>query len=309
MERNDLTIVAQGRLHRHVFDHLRAYLGFARQVIISCWADDDLSQIDAWAEHAGIGKIPVVDNILRLDLEPVARVASASIARPLTSPVVVVRSGPVEVVDTLLASSNCGDHGNVYRQCISTLAGLERTTTAMAIKLRADEYYEDLSVVLARMAANPNKIVTNNIFFLRDHIRKFHASDHLMGGSTQALTAMFGISKQRCETASTFLPGVMSEGVLAFLLQGTRERAEYFRKGGTSAEQILTTSFLLHKGLPLDLERSRELTQEHFDVVPLASLGRYVWRHATKALKILWQTIQYSDLIEFVYTFVEFNSN
>jgi hypothetical protein len=145
----------------------------------------------------------------------------------------------VEVVRSKLAAAP---------QLVSTLAGLERCQTRYAIKCRSDEYYSDLSALLNKSLLHPQKFVSNNILFLRRH---WHPSDHLFAGDAELLRKAVKIN-----LADGFQQGM---------------DIDY------CTETRLALSFLRAKGVEVSVDRHDESFREHFDVVPVSRLGRYVW--------------------------------
>jgi hypothetical protein len=81
------------------------------------------------------------------------------------------------------------NQSNRFYQFYTTLKGMQLVDTEYVIKLRSDEYYTNLDPFVERVLANPEKIVTNEVFFRdprSDGNENFmlHPSDHLYGGKT-----------------------------------------------------------------------------------------------------------------------------
>jgi hypothetical protein len=92
---------------------------------------------------------------------------------------------------------------NRYFHFLSTLLGLELSKTEYSIKLRSDEFYSNLDPFLENIKKNPDKITTNDVFFRRFPFRKFHPSDHLVGGSTHLMKDVFTRAKDYSENPKT----------------------------------------------------------------------------------------------------------
>jgi hypothetical protein len=75
---------------------------------------------------------------------------------------------------------------NRFYQFYTAHKGVQLTDTEYVIKVRSDEYYTDLTAFAEKMLENPEKMVTNEIFFRNPFSNQFedfafHPSDHLYG--------------------------------------------------------------------------------------------------------------------------------
>lgn len=167
-----------------------------------------------------------------------------------------VDTAAIPVVLTTPPPAGCGyNYGNVLLQAITTHAGLAHVATPWALKTRCDEYYTDFGPFIAAMRGSPGKLITNNVFFRADKVYKFHPSDHVIGGRTDAMRETFRILRDRC-------------------LSG--EPAPRGQPGWMPTEALITTSFLRHLGIEADPRRSREIMQEHIGLVRLSQMGRFL---------------------------------
>lgn len=89
---------------------------------------------------------------------------------------------------------------NIYLQVHSTLFGLIQCKTHYAIKVRADEWYDDFSEFILSMKKHPNKITTHTMFFRTISQYPYHISDHVIGGTKENLLKMFNNAKYMLET-------------------------------------------------------------------------------------------------------------
>jgi hypothetical protein len=87
---------------------------------------------------------------------------------------------------------------NRYYHFYSTEMGLRISTTEYSIKMRSDEFYSDLQEFEATVKRNPDKIVTNDVFF-RNHNVPIHPCDHLMGGTTKNMFSIFQYARRMAE--------------------------------------------------------------------------------------------------------------
>jgi hypothetical protein len=92
---------------------------------------------------------------------------------------------------------------NRFYQFYGTLRGLLLVETEFAIKMRADEYYTDLIPLAEAILANPDKMVSNEVFFRNPESIEaenfiFHPSDHLFGGKTSLLKNALELCVEDC---------------------------------------------------------------------------------------------------------------
>jgi hypothetical protein len=83
-------------------------------------------------------------------------------------------------------------YGNVWYQCLTTLAGLKAVSSDHVIKSRTDEHWSNLDVMVHKIKAS-NRLVSVNIYFKRPCWFPFHIGDHLFGGPTDLLRRGFEI--------------------------------------------------------------------------------------------------------------------
>lgn len=167
---------------------------------------------------------------------------------------------------------------NINYQVASTLNGLKKVTTKYAIKLRSDEYYSDLSKFIKKIKDNPEKIVANNVFFREDSYEAFHPSDHVIGGTTENMLGMFNYAFVMCQRE--FGKAVLTSDYFNIPRQEWKDHhtdvGEFVKRGEICPEVFLCFSYLLSKGVKLDLSKSKEIMKKHFDVVPVADMGKCV---------------------------------
>jgi hypothetical protein len=80
---------------------------------------------------------------------------------------------------------------NLDYQLITTINGLNLVDTEWVIKVRADEYYSNLELVVDKMKLNQNKIVSSSMYFRKWGMYKFHCGDKLIGGKLENVKLMF----------------------------------------------------------------------------------------------------------------------
>lgn len=165
-------------------------------------------------------------------------------------------------------SSNQIQNGqNVYFQVHSTLAGLLKCSTEYAIKVRADEWYNDFSSFIQCMKQWPDKITTHNMFFRKIGEYPYHISDHVIGGKTENLLRMFKMCKKNLEENKS-LPAIP-------------------RMLSICPEQWLTVAYMrCFYDEESILSNIKEKMTTHFQIVPVDSFKDF-------RLSYTWQNIRH----------------
>jgi hypothetical protein len=175
-------------------------------------------------------------------------------------------------IDSLKPLNN---EANRYYQFFSTLKGVLMTTTEYVIKMRSDEYYTDLIPFAKKMLSNPEKLITNDVFFRNpetDDNENFlcHPSDHLFGGKTAHIRKMLELSVEDCATKSN------DDLVIKFADLKNRSY-------NIVPEQQMFGNFILAKNpkysfqtkAPNAREEIIKLMKENCEIVPSTELGFY----------------------------------
>lgn len=84
-----------------------------------------------------------------------------------------------------------GGHQNQNYQFASTINGLYLSNTEYVIKIRGDEYYNNIEYILSEMEKHPNKIYSSPVFFRHWSFMKYHISDHVIAGTRENVLLMF----------------------------------------------------------------------------------------------------------------------
>ena len=123
--------------------------------------------------------------------------------------------------------------GNVNYQVASSLNGARLVKTKYLIKARCDERYEDLSVFIETMKANPDLLTTqepfyrykrksqeeSNVIYTTHEYYKSKISDHVMGGTTEKMLNCFQVAFDGCRD-HTFPRKAFPENVLQDCFDG-----------------------------------------------------------------------------------------
>ena len=172
-----------------------------------------------------------------------------------------------------------GRHGPnpwIY-QCYSTLKGLEATKAHFSIKLRSDESYPNLDEMINRLNFWYHKenliykVITSDIYFRFDAQEKFHPSDHIIAGRTRMLREGFknAVANARAERGKGYeFPEVLiCTSIIESIWDTEKKRYE-----------------------KADPERSRELMQKYFDILPIKELPEAVWSSSYRKYEPLTQS-------------------
>lgn len=163
-----------------------------------------------------------------------------------------------------IRENNIQNAQNLFLQVYSTYVGLHRCKTEYAIKVRADEWYQDFSYFIIAMQNHPHHITTHNMFFRNIGQYPYHMSDHVIGGKRENLLKMF----QSCKD----------------ILEKKESLPDIPRMLKCCPEQWLTISYLRCFYSKMDLlnyDTITEKMQRHFFIVPITAFKdfriRYTW--------------------------------
>lgn len=225
---------------------------------------------------------------------------------------------------------------NVYYQCMSTLAGLnaairhgEETGEQydIAIKLRSDQSFGNLTPIINAVKSNPDKYTCSNLHFRPDHISKFHASDKLIGAGIFRLRDCFRTALRRCmampmhlssglyeipaihptsppyayDTSCCIDPTYGHSSVPPFaesdkeppVLGRPRKLAHNY--DGVYPEVLIATSWLMAQGIMPNRFFSRAQMKKHFQIVKVEDMLPYVNKYANGMIEHNWLEIDHID--------------
>lgn len=165
-----------------------------------------------------------------------------------------------EVPDT----SNVYNDQNRYLQFVSTYAGLRAVGTEYVIKVRSDEYYSNLLPAIEKFLKNPNKILTNNVFFRKSACLRYHPSDHLIIGRTSFLKEVYENCIVECEQNG--------DAIEAGVFKQTPKRIV------PEQQFAMTCIRKLEKKpfkFPQDTKKVSEVMRKHFEIIDNRELGNF----------------------------------
>jgi len=158
---------------------------------------------------------------------------------------------------------------NIYLQCLTTLSGLRNVNTEYSIKVRSDEYRTDFSMFVDKIFKNPNKIITDNVFFRSKKYAKYCISDHCFGGKTEILLKSFENIKKKCEDGTYFKENYFLEEIL-------RPTKYWCGDKVYSPEQIISTEIIQSFGDDIDPKNSKEQMMKYFDLIRIKDMGKFI---------------------------------
>ena len=236
--KEDTTIVVQGVLDEVSIDNFKNYKKYADNIVFSVWDTDE-------ARHL----------LKKVSDEEGVRIA-------LISPHNYILGNKDND-----ASLDCTyyNNANICLQALTTHVGLARVSSKFVIKVRGDESYEDMGGFLRVIKENPEKMTTNNLFFCRDSIEKFHPSDHVIGGTTENIYRTF----KRLTTYCFNQKGRSKHDVMKASEIGVEGL------GTMSPETFICLCFLQHKGVKIDADNSVNIMKNNVAMVPCSDMGDF----------------------------------
>lgn len=153
----DLSIIIQGPLNPILLKSIPNYLRFGNVILSTCYERND-------------DEYQLIDDLLR------CKYSNFTIVQQ-----------HVEEYDLFNAH-------NVYRQAITTLEGLYFTKTQYAIKVRTDEFFENLLPVIDKLKSD--HVVCSDFFYYGGF--PYQISDHIIGMLTKDMKDTFSLVKTLC---------------------------------------------------------------------------------------------------------------
>lgn len=157
------------------------------------------------------------------------------------------------------------NYQNRYYHFLSSVVGLTVCKTDYCLKMRSDEYYENLDPFFNSIFENKEKITTADIYFRKSTAYVFHLSDHLVGGKTKVLRKVYSTSKKYTEN-----PSIITENY--FL--------NYMIRNGLKihTEQIIGSVYLHYKYpdiYPEDNIDHKKIMKNSFNIIKVKDLGEF----------------------------------
>ena len=171
---------------------------------------------------------------------------------------------------------------NISYQISSSLSGLEKCSTDLAVKVRSDEYFTDCEEILRLVRNYRDKLTVCNFLFRKGVL--LHPSDHILGSTKESLIEMFETSKDLIKDFKHNQRIKMSDMGL--------EDSFCFRF--LTAESTFCLSWLKIKGIDFIKEVEsmpttevegyyRKLLKKHYCLVRASDLGHFLFRFKSNA--------------------------
>jgi len=120
-----------------------------------------------------------------------------------------------------------------------------------------------MSRFVKTVLSNPDKLVSNNIWFTTDC--DWHIGDHVLGGQTKHLINTFERVREICEQTSIHSPYIP---LSHFGLDGFHG----------IPEPIICLSYLQSKGIAIKDDKANKIMREHTEVVCVSKMGNFIVR-------------------------------
>lgn len=157
---------------------------------------------------------------------------------------------------------------NRYLQFKSTYEGLQKVKSEYTIKVRSDEYYANLQPAVQKFLLDPNKILTNNVFFRKAKHMPYHPSDHLIIAKTELLKQVYEKCLHQCEKEGDNL----EEGWFNQIPKRVVPEQQF----AVNAIKLLEKKSYKLPTKVKDLEKIKSITKKHFEVVNTLELGNFL---------------------------------
>lgn len=228
--KENYTLLIQGPIRHKTKEFLKKYKETHKNIVFSTWAGEDLYKLKKEVDLTGI---------------------------------VLIENTPIKNVDIIKYNKK-----NAYNQIYSCLEGLKVINTKYTIKVRSDEYYENLFPFFKKW--NTGKITTNNLFFRKFKHSPYHPSDHIISGETKKLYEMFLAAEAKCDKKGKL------EIIKYYNFAKNHFNSKMVYNEYLAPEVLLAISYLLYlnKNINrLNYKNFKEIFKEVFDVVDTKSLG------------------------------------
>lgn len=255
IDKKQISILICGKLNESSIKNIHYYSKY-KEVVVSCWQDDDLSILNPIKNKENIRIV---------------------ISKPIHSKV-----GDLHRINPLLAHF-CP---SFYYQSFCILKALERANSKYVIKTRSDEYFSNLDRMTSGYFKNGEKYTSSNIFWKKCDWGHFHVGDHVFMSKREDLTAsykringffeknvspMMGLCQEEAVNENTDLDlgQIFLPSVPVIVIQCNVESVTacfYLNAIGVKMSDIL------------DKSKSKQILYENFNLVNVNELGEYTVR-------------------------------
>lgn len=262
--KDNLTIIIQGILHKNTIKCLENYPLYCKKIIVSYWNTDD-------------------DNLIK-DLKKFEN------------------ENVILIENEFHINPNAFNEGNIYYHTYTSLSASKLVDTEYTLKMRSDQWFENLTHILDVMVNNPNKFVCSDLHFRPDNVYKYHASNNSYGCKSDLFLKMMKISfKRTTEHTNALLAGaymyydcnLFTPELFQKHIINKRKNLQFFTRypdtpvlntiqimthGGVGVipEQLTTTSFLLAINIIPIPENSIQIMKDNVEIFNIHKLGKHV---------------------------------
>lgn len=227
---NSVSIIIQGPINDRSINTIDSYLKYG-EVIVSCWDNNDITRLDKYKD-----KIKIVVN---------------------------------KYSDLPRFSKKPGAQAPWIYQHFTTLNGLKVAKGHFAIKVRSDESFPNLDLLIEMLKANSHKIknketgkynwfkiITSNIYFRFSRENQFHPSDHIISGETKRMLKIFEKAVQLCrkKNETRFPEQLLCKAIIETYWDPVNKKMD-----------------------SMDPKKCTQLMKKHFDIIRIKHLPNHIW--------------------------------
>lgn len=227
---NTVSIIIQGPLNERSINTIDNYLKYG-EVVVSCWDKDDIDKLDKYKD-----RIKIVIN---------------------------------KYSDLKKFHKKPGAQAPWVYQHFTTLNGLKAAKGFFCIKVRSDESYPNLDLLVHMLKSNSHKnknettkdynwfkIITSNIYFRFSRENKFHPSDHIVAGQKNRMISVFERAVSLCSLKSTsrFPEQLLCKAIIETFWDPINKKYDKTKDN-----------------------ECQKLMMKHFDIVRIKHLPSHIW--------------------------------
>ena len=227
---NSVSIIIQGPINDRSINTIDSYLKYG-EVIVSCWDNNDITRLDKYKD-----KIKIVVNKY--------------------SEVPKFHKKP-------------GGQAPWIYQHFTTLNALKAAKGYFAIKVRSDESFPNLDLLIEMLKSNSHKIknketgqynwfkiITSNIYFRFSRENEFHPSDHIIAGERKRMVEIFSRAVNLCcrNSIARFPEQLLCKAIIETYWDPINKKFD-----------------------SMDPQKCTKLMKKHFDIIRIKHLPNHIW--------------------------------
>ena len=227
---NSVSIIIQGPINDRSINTIDSYLKYG-EVIVSCWDKDEVNKLDKYKD-----KIKIVIN---------------------------------KYSDLPKFQKKPGAQAPWIYQHFTTLNGLKAAKGFFCIKVRSDESFPNLDLLVHMLKSNTHnnknektknynwfKIITSNIYLRFSRENKFHPSDHIVAGQKDRMISVFARAVSLCslKNVSRFPEQLLCKAIIETYWDPINKKYDKIKESNCT-----------------------ELMKKHFDIIRIKHLPNHIW--------------------------------